>query len=71
MIKYAKNGKEFQENSKDYVINMLGNKRKLHKKNGCYFSHVFAKYCDFKTYDEAKNSGISHTDCELCFGKRK
>ena len=53
LIKYAKNASDFQENAKDYVINMLGNRRKLHKKNGCPHSRMFDKYYDFDTYEDA------------------
>lgn len=71
MIKHSKNATDFQENAKDFVINMLGNKRKLHKKNGCYYAHMLEKYYDFDTYEQAKESNIEHTDCQICFRKNK
>ena len=71
MMKYAKSTTDFQDNAKDYVINMTSAARKLHKKNGCYYSRMFDKYYDFDTYEQAKASEIGHTDCELCFGKKK
>ncbi|MBO5339148.1 MAG: hypothetical protein J6A96_05550 [Clostridia bacterium] len=66
-LKHASNGKEFQKNAKEYVINMLGNKRKLHKKNGCYYSKCYCKYYDFNTISEAENSGIDFLKCKICF----
>lgn len=70
MMKHAENTTDFQTNAKDYVINMTSGARKLHKKNGCYYSHTLDKYYDFDTYEQAKASGIGHTDCELCFGNK-
>ena len=36
-LKHATNGTQFQKEAKEYVINMLGNKQKLHKKNYCQY----------------------------------
>ena len=66
-LKYAPSGKEFQEDAKKYVVNMLGNKRKLHKKNGCLHSCYYSKYYDFNTVNEAEASGIHFLKCQLCF----
>ena len=66
-LKYAVNGMQFQKEAKKYVINMLGNKRKLHIKNGCQFSEYYIKYYDFDSLDEISASGLEFTHCELCF----
>ena len=66
-LKYAPSGKEFQEDAKKYVINMLGKKRKLHKKNGCHYSRCYSEYYDFDTVNEAEVSGINFLKCQLCF----
>ena len=66
-MKYATTGPEFQRDAKEYVINMLGGKRKLHKKNGCQYSRCYAKYYDFDTKEEAYASGVEFTTCGLCF----
>ena len=66
-LKYATGNNDFQQFAKEYVINMLGKKRKLHRKNGCHYSHHYSKYYDFDSIEEVKASGIAHTDCELCF----
>ena len=66
-LKYATNGTQFQKEAKEYVINMLGNKQKLHKKNCCQYSKFYAKYYDFDTVEEAEKCGIEFTKCKLCF----
>lgn len=66
VLKTSGNSKDFNENAKEYVINMLSGAKTLHKKNGCRHSKAISKYYDFDTYAEAKESGIDHTDCELC-----
>ena len=70
-MKEASGAKEFQENSKEYFINILGGRRKLHRRDGCPNTKCVHKYYDFDTYDEAKASGIPHTDCGHCFRKEK
>ena len=67
MIKQAISNNEYQRFAKDYVINMLGKKRKLHRKNGCHFSRHYSKYYDFDSIEEAEASGVAYTKCELCF----
>lgn len=66
-LKYATNGTQFQKEAKEYVINMLGNKQKLHKKNCCQYSKYYAEYYDFDTVEEANASGLKFTPCRLCF----
>lgn len=68
-LKLATTGEQFQNDAKDYIINMLGGKRKLHKKNCCHYSYFYAKYYDFETEEEAYASGIEFTTCGLCFKK--
>lgn len=68
-LKTATTGEQFQNDAKGYVINMLGGKRKLHKKNSCHYSYFYAKYYDFDTEEEAHASGIEFTTCRLCFKK--
>lgn len=58
---------DFQKEAKEYVINMLGKRRKLHKKNGCQFSFIYHEYYDFDSVEEAEQSGIAYTLCEVCF----
>ena len=65
-LKTAGNAKDFNENAKNFVINMLSGAKTLHKKNGCRDSKAISKYYDFDTYAEAKESGIDPTDCKLC-----
>lgn len=67
ILKYATNGTQFQKEAKEYVINMLGNKQKLHKKNCCQYSKFYAEYYDFDTLEEVKNCGFEFTKCKLCF----
>ena len=67
MLKTATNGAQFQRNAKKYVINMLGKKRKLHKKNGCYYAKCFSEYYDFDSFEEARASGLEFTQCRKCF----
>ncbi len=66
-LKYATNGAQFQKEAKKYVINMLGNKQKLHKKNCCQYSKCYDKYYDFDTLEEVNKCGIEFTKCKLCF----
>lgn len=70
-MKTASHGGIFQEDAKDYVINMQNNIRTLHKKNGCYYSKCFYKYYDFDTYEKAKASGLSIRDCLNCFPEKR
>ena len=66
-LKYASNGKSFQKDAKKYVINMLGNRQKLHIKNCCPHAICFSKYYDFDTLKEAEKCGVEFTKCKLCF----
>ena len=66
-LKNATNGTQFQKEAKEYVINMLGNKQKLHIKNGCPHAKCFSKYYDFDTLKEAEKCGVEFTKCKLCF----
>jgi len=67
-MKYATTGPEFQRDAKEYVVNMLGGKRKLHKKNGCQHASFFAEYYDFDSKEDADESGIEFTICGHCLG---
>ena len=62
-----KDGKDYADNAKDFVINMVSETRTLHKKNGCYYSHHLSKYYDFNTLEEAENAGIDFLKCRICF----
>ena len=66
-LKHATGNNDFQQFAKEYVINMLGKKRKLHRKNGCQYSKHYSKYYDFDSIEEAEAIGVAHTVCELCF----
>lgn len=66
-LKTTTNGEQFRREAKNYVINMLEEKRTLHKKGCCQFSGFYAKYYDFDTEEDATASGIAFTPCELCF----
>lgn len=66
-LKCATTSMQFQEEAKKYVINMLGNKQKLHEKNCCQYSKFYAKYYDFDTVEEAEKCGVEFTKCKLCF----
>lgn len=68
-LKTATNAEQFRREAKDYVINMLGGKRKLHKKCGCPQSQTCYEYYDFDTPEEAYASGVEFTTCGLCFKK--
>ncbi len=70
ILKYAKNGEQFRKEAKEYVINMTGEKKKLHRKCGCYWSRYLHKYYDFNNLHEAKNSGVESTLCGYCFKDR-
>ena len=60
------NGKEqFQMEARAYVINMLGNRRMLHKKNGCKDSTLLHKYYDFDCLEQAEI--VEHIKCRQCF----
>ena len=60
------NGKEqFQMEARAYVINMLGNRRMLHKKNGCKDSTLLHKYYDFASLEDVV--GIEYIKCSFCF----
>lgn len=70
-LKIASNEKEFQENAKEYVINMTSRSQKLHIKNGCRFSKWLWNYYDFDSLADAKNCGVESTRCQLCFKGEK
>lgn len=65
--KSAKTEAEFQEEAKEYVLNIQNNNKKLHKKNGCRYSKWIKEYYDFDTLDEIENSNIEHSKCLYCF----
>ena len=65
--KSAKTEAEFQEEAKEYVLNIQNNNKKLHKKNGCRYSKWIKEYYDFDTLDEIENSNIDHSKCLYCF----
>lgn len=68
-LKKANCADQFQRDAKAYFINMLSGARKLHKKDGCQYSHHCAEYYDFDTKEEAYASGVEFTNCGLCFKK--
>lgn len=70
-MKYAQSRFEFQEEAKEYVINMISDSRVLHKKNGCYYGEFSQKYYDFDTEEEASNSNIAFRHCLNCFPEKK
>ena len=67
-LKRTTTREQFQNDVKDYVINMTSNARILHRKNGCYYSSYFSNYHDFDTLEEAEQSDIVFLKCEICFG---
>ena len=69
-LQTALNGKDYQAKAKKYVINMKGNRKKLHIKNGCYWSRFFEEFYSFDNLADAKNCGVETTVCEKCFKKR-
>lgn len=64
-----KDGKYYESEAKEYVINMTSNARTLHRKNGCYYSHHLSKYYDFDTLEEAEQSKVEFLKCKICFGE--
>lgn len=69
-VKTASSGEQFRREAKKYVINMRGNKKKLHIKNGCHWASFFSEYYDFDSLVEAKNCGVESTLCGNCFKDR-
>lgn len=63
----TKDCKDYKQNAKKYVINMISEARTLHKKDGCQYSHYLSKYCDFDTLEEVELSGIDFQKCRFCF----
>ena len=66
MIKKSTDKQHFNENAKEYVINVKNNRNKLHKKCCCVGSKYISEYYDFDTYEEAVKSGIEFTECAQC-----
>ncbi len=54
-LQTASNGKEYQSLAKEFVINMKGKKKKLHIKNGCYWSRYLEKFYSFDNLIDAEN----------------
>jgi uncharacterized lipoprotein YehR (DUF1307 family) len=69
-IKIANCGEVFQDEAKKYVVNMQGNRRMLHIKNGCYHGEFLYKYIDFDTLEEAEKYPKNFAKCEICFGNK-
>lgn len=65
--KIANCGAVFQDEAKKYVVNMQGNRRMLHIKNGCYHGEFFYKYIDFDTLEEVEKYPENFVECEHCF----
>lgn len=70
-LKTACHVSEYKRDAKEYVINMLGKKRKLHIKNGCCHSKCFFEYYTFETLEEVEASGIEFTKCRICFPEER
>ena len=64
-----KDGKNYKNEAKEYVINMTSNACTLHKKNGCYYSHYLSNYYDFDALEEAEQSDVEFLKCKICFGE--
>ena len=67
--KKASCGHQFNNEAKEYVINMLHNNRTLHIKNtsSCPSSKFVQEYIDFDSYEEAVESKIFLRKCKNCF----
>ncbi len=70
-LQTAHNVKEYQSIAKDYVINMKGKRKKLHIKNGCYWSRCLELFYSFDNLTDAKNCGVESTLCEKCFKEKR
>ena len=66
-FKKSINKQHYEENAKNYVINMKNDSRKLHKKNSCPHSKFITEYYDFDTLEQAENANITFTKCRNCF----
>lgn len=68
-LKTSNGIEQFQECAKDFFVNMESGAKTLHKKNWptCKDSKLAYKYYDFDSYQEAKESSVSFTECEKCF----
>ncbi len=71
VLKEAHTGMEFQNEAKEYVINMINGSRKLHIKNNCPNSKCLYKYYDFESLDDVEKCGIEFTKCKKCFKETK
>lgn len=63
--------RNFEKNHGDYNVNMCGDIRSLHKKDGCYYSKGMYEFIPFQTLEEVKKFESLHRVnfrfCKLCF----
>lgn len=69
-MKIAKTGGEFEREAKPYVVNMLKNRKMLHKK-GCKLAGCLYRYEDFDAFDEALKMFPRVALCQCCFPEQK
>lgn len=70
-MKKASCGEEYQKMAKEYVVNMVGNRKMLHKKNRCYHSKFLYEYLDFDSFEEAETMFPKVAICQKCFPLQK
>ena len=67
---------EFDENVKEYFVNMENNIRTLHKTGGCYYAKCAYKFITFSSLEEVERYEKMHKDatpfrkCGNCFRNR-
>jgi len=67
----ANTADEYQENVKEYVVNMCKNRKMVHKKYGCYQSRCLFETISFDSFEETKKLPFKVNYCEICFPKQK
>lgn len=69
VLKHATNGAIFIEEAKEFVANMEGNKKMLHRKGNpsCPWASFLETYVDFETLEEAENFLPRLSKCQKCF----
>lgn len=67
IVHLVNKGGEYQQDAKQYVVNMCSGKKMLHIKNKCPQSKCLSEYISYDTLEEIDELPFRVSKCELCF----
>ena len=63
----ANQGEEYQQQAKEYVVNMCRNRKMLHRKNCCYDSKFLYEFISFENKKDIEGLPFIVAECQKCF----